>query len=98
MQDGVHDLQAYNPCKPEVHIRLSNEGKRHFGINLWCTSTCTSLSRRVLELAFQVSISLDYGPFGNLNKSNQIRLCRFLTNRLPVLDLKIREKCLWDRV
>jgi hypothetical protein len=33
--------------------------------------------RWVLELIFQVSISLESGPFGKLNRSNRIQLCGF---------------------
>jgi hypothetical protein len=45
--------------------------------------------RWVMEFGFQVSISLEYGLFEKLNKSNRIRLCGFLKNNLPVLGLTI---------
>jgi hypothetical protein len=57
---------------------------------IWYISACASLLRWVLEFAFQVSVSLECGASGKLNKSNRIRLCGFLKNDLPGLDLQIR--------
>jgi hypothetical protein len=37
-----------------------------------------SLTRWILEFGFQVNISLECRPFGELNKSNRIQLCGFL--------------------
>jgi hypothetical protein len=56
---------------------------------VWYISICASFSRWVLEFAFQVSVSLECGPFGQLNRSNRIRLCGFLQIDIPSLDLKI---------
>jgi hypothetical protein len=41
-----------------------------------------------LQFGFHVNISLEYGPFEELNKSNRIRLCGFLKMILPVWTLK----------
>jgi hypothetical protein len=39
---------------------------------VWNLRTCPSLTRWVLEFGFQVNISLEYGPFEKLNRSNRI--------------------------
>jgi hypothetical protein len=57
---------------------------------VWSESICPSLTRWVLEFGFQVDISLECRPFEKLNRLNRIRLCGFLKNDLPGLDLKIR--------
>jgi hypothetical protein len=44
---------------------------------VWSIRTCASLPRWVPELGFQVDISLEYGPFEKLNRSNWIRLYGF---------------------
>jgi hypothetical protein len=72
-----------------IYAWLSNLAIINVHDIVWSRSTYASLLRWVLEFGFQVNRPLEYRPFEKLNRSNRIRLCGFVKNNLPDLDLKI---------
>jgi hypothetical protein len=90
--NDYHQSQDYSNEPSWYHVNTLP-----YGI-VWYITTCASLTRWVLELAFQVSISLQSGPVGKLNRSNQIQLYSFSKTALSGLNPTIREKYVWDGV